>query len=52
MSEKIYGGINIICGTMLPSNTIYCSSDIFAEFQKIKSNKSMLDRLKELYGVD
>ena len=50
MSEEIYSGVEIICGTMLPPNTIYCSKDIYMEFQKMKSNKSILERLKELYN--
>lgn len=49
MSEKQYAGVNVMCGTMLPPNTIYCSKDLFIEFQKLKSDKSILQRLKELY---
>ena len=51
MNEKIYGGVNVFCGAMLPPNTIYCSKDIFIELKKAKSNKGMLELLKEKYGV-
>lgn len=51
MSKKIYGGVDVICGSMLPPHTIYCSKDIFLELKKMKSDKSVLERLKDLYGV-
>ena len=46
-------GLTIIPSSLLPPATMYVSMDIFKEFEKCtKSNKSMLDRLKELYEND
>ena len=43
-------GINIICGSMLPPNTIYCSTDVFIALKKSTKPKGILEKLKALYG--
>ena len=48
-SNEIIGGINIICGSMLPSNTIYCSTDVFFALKKSTKSKGILEKLKALY---
>ena len=48
-NPNIIKGINIICGSMLPPNTIYCSEDVFFALKKSTKPKGIIERLRELY---
>ena len=54
MTEKTYDyqvntGVSIICNSMLPANTIYCSEDIFEALQQSCKTTSMIDKLQLLF---